>query len=195
MRHQYAAPGTYTVTVTATDAAGEQATASRVVEVAATPVVPVPVPVVPVTPAADTKAPLLTDVEVLPKRVRRGRAATLRFSTDEPALVTVTVTRRVSGVRRGGRCVASRAKTRAKRCTRAVTVRTVSAPFAKGYGTLKLSTKKLPLGKLRVYLTATDAAGNNSAPVSRRLTVKRRCPAIGGRRRSQPGRHAQEELS
>ena len=149
VRHQYAAAGTYTVTVTATDGAGEQSTATRVVEVAApAPVTPV-TPTTPVTPA-DTTAPLLSAVKASPSRVRRGRSVTLRFTTSEAALVAVKITRR-------GR-----------------KPRTISASFAAGAGKLKLSTKKLPLGKLRLSVVATDAAGNKSAAVVRRLVVRRR---------------------
>ncbi|MEA2466789.1 MAG: Internalin domain, partial [Thermoleophilaceae bacterium] len=43
-----------------------------------------------------------------------------------------------------------------------------------GANTVKLSTRKLPPGRYTLAITATDAAGNASAPAHAKVTVKRR---------------------
>jgi hypothetical protein len=124
--HEYAHPGNYEVRVTATDAVGRTATATRHITV-----VPPPPPAL--------ERPVLTRLRLRPAafcvassgrhtartRTCRGRTgASVRFRLDASARVTFTVERRTTGRRVRGRCVrATRTNQSAKRCTRNVLVR------------------------------------------------------------------------
>jgi hypothetical protein len=75
----------------------------------------------------------------------RGKPTTVRFSLSEDAQVRI----------------ATGAKTRA------------TLAGHTGANTVKLSAKKLPPGKYTLSITATDAAGNASAPAQAKVKVKR----------------------
>jgi plastocyanin len=105
-------------------------------------------------PPPDTTPPALTGVSAKGGRVcPRGkkhckpRPTSVGFTLSEDATVILKV--------------AHRAKA------------TVSKELRAGKHVLKLSTRKLPVGKWTVSITATDGAGNTSAPVKRSVTVKR----------------------
>ncbi len=146
VRHVFARPGTHTVRATATDALGQRTTVERAVEVAAA---PRPLPPGPVAPIAsrDLTAPVLSNVRLAAKRVRRGRTASLRFAVDEAATVRLVLKRKVG------------------------TARTISSRMAAGARRLKISTRRLKPGRYRLTLVATDAAGNASRPATATLTV------------------------
>jgi hypothetical protein len=83
----------------------------------------------------------------VPARVRSGRGARLSFSLDEAATVAVELQRALAGRREGRACRRpSRRNRRGRRCTRHVRV---------------------------ARLTATDAAGNRSAPQTASFSVRR----------------------
>lgn len=111
-------------------------------------------------PVPDTTKPVLSKVN-LKGRLRARKGGTLGFSLSEAAKVEVVVARLVK--RKG--------KTKARR------LGTLSKAAAAGAGTIKLPKKiggtRLRRGKLRLTLTATDAAGNRSAAVRRQVRVKR----------------------
>jgi fungalysin metallopeptidase (M36)/proprotein convertase P-domain-containing protein len=123
-------------------------------------------------------APELGEARVtLARAGKRGtrRRASFSFAVSEPAEVTATVTRAVPGIRNGGRCVAvpKRRLPGAKSCTRRLPAAqgTVALPTA-GRGTLRLPAAGLGKGRYTATLTAVDAAGNASAPVIVRFTVR-----------------------
>ena len=103
------------------------------------------------------------------------RRASFSFTVSEPAKVTAVLTRATPGIREGKRCVAPprRRPRGVKPCTRKLPAAkgTVALPAA-GRGTLRLSAAGLGKGRYTATLTAIDAAGNASAPVVVRFTVK-----------------------
>lgn len=150
-----------------------------------------------VAPVVDRTAPRLTRVSVTNRRFRigakrtatsaqaRARAkvgTTFRFTLSEAATVTIALERARPGRRRGSRCVASTpalVKARAKRCDRFVsagtlTRRRVPAGAKRVAFSGRVGAKKLPLGRYRASLRATDAAANRSAVVRTTFTVVRR---------------------
>ena len=112
---------------------------------------PAPVPV------ADTAAPVLSNVELTPKRLPTGVGARLRVASTEPARLVGVVQRRRNGE-----------WTRAG--TKSWTVRG-GANTRKFYG--RTAQARLRSGRYRVLFVATDAAGNASAEVRRRFQVDR----------------------
>jgi hypothetical protein len=141
-------------------------------------------------PDLDTTAPLLAGARVTNRVFARTRAATpvnarakrgtaFVYRLSEAAVVTIKVQRRVAGRRKGGRCVKpTRKLARAKRCnryvaagklTRAGVPGKVSVPFSG-----RIGRRALPLGNYRATLTATDLAGNRSAPSRVTFRIVRR---------------------
>jgi hypothetical protein len=142
--HAFGAAGAFAATVTATDAAGNTATAGGQVSVPAV--------------VRDTIAPVFTARPAV-----RGAAITFRLS--EAANVVATVTRSAKGVRKGKRCVAppKRKHKKSKSCTRQVAVATLRGTFKAGSGTLTLPAKvRGKRGTYRITLTVTDSAGNTT---------------------------------
>ena len=137
------------------------------------PPAPVPPGVVPpgaTPPSADRTAPVLGALRLVGK-LRRGRTASARTTISENATLSVRVERVTSGRRSGKRCRTG--LRRGKRCSIFRLLGTVRATGRAGAVTLRLPArikkKALALGRHRLTVTATDAAGNRSAV--RRLTV------------------------
>lgn len=110
-------------------------------------------------------------VEVRLGKPRDGgrRRAEFRFSLSEPAKVRVYVTRSVTGIRRGRRCVAGGGR-RGKCCHRRVAVRSDVVLFRSGGPvTVTLRGRGLSRGRYRARFMATDAAGNRSVPRLKRF--------------------------
>ena len=118
-----------------------------------------PPPPPPPPDSSDRTPPVLSGVSLKPKRVRRGKARmpVLGLSLSESAKVRVTVQR----------C-------RNRRCTKRTTRKRVTADVAAGRAKLKLDVRRLPAGRYRVSVTATDTAGNVSKAVRVSLTIARR---------------------
>lgn len=161
--HAYAAPGRYTVTVTASDAAGNQTAASRVVEV----VTAIPVGGAPPV-LLDRTPPALA--RVLGSGARRGKRVSVRFSLDEPSSVLLRLQRVRKGVLRGGRCRTARAARRqgGRACVRRVTVDRLELRAGAGETVRALGKRALLAGRYRVTISARDAAGN----AAKRAVVK-----------------------
>ncbi|MEO6509872.1 MAG: PKD domain-containing protein [Nocardioides sp.] len=152
--HTYAAPGSYTVTATATDASGNATTRTAGIVVAAAPVVVTP-------PPAATPQPALTGVKLTKKTIHvvgsvdKPRATKLKLTLNTDAQVTVKVKR-----------------------TKKVDGKTVKAKVVKsltqGAGAVKLTSKvggkKLPPGTYQVTVTAKNVAGT-SKPVVVKLKI------------------------
>jgi hypothetical protein len=140
--HTFSSPGPATVTVTATDGAGNTTQQTRVVAVAAPP-----------GPAADRTPPSIGKVSLTHKRFRAGRGATaLRLTLSERATLVVTVKR--------GRVVRGtvvRASARAGAVKQAI-----GARFAG---------QKLRPGLYTATVAAIDGAGNRSKTHSVKFRV------------------------
>lgn len=176
LTHTFAAAGTYTVAVTATDAAGNTASATRQVTISA--------------PTAADAAPVISDprlsrsrfavaaAKAAARRPKPARGATLTYRLSKPATVTGSITRTARGWRSGARCVARRPKTgRARRCTRTLQAGSLSLPGAAGVTstafTGRVGRKALKPAAYSLTLTAKDAAGRRAAPVALRFTIVR----------------------
>jgi Tol biopolymer transport system component len=107
----------------------------------------------------DRIAPLLTRVRLERKRFRRARGTRLRFRSSEAGTLRVVV----QSVRRHG------GRVRARR------IGTLQRQIAAGPGRValrgRIGRRALRLGKYRLRVSATDAAGNRSRTVTRRFTV------------------------
>lgn len=176
--HTYAQPGTYTVTVTATDALGNQTTNTYSVAVTAPP-----------PPPPKFTAPKLSAVGQTARRWRESRprhhvhgkqvpvGTAFRFTLDQPATVTLAFTKSAPGRRVAGRCVASTKKNRHKHaCRRTIGVGRLTVTGKKGAN--KLSFKgslpkhgKLPPGTYSVTITATNSAHQSSKPATLTFTI------------------------
>lgn len=189
--HTYSAPGSYAVTLWVADGVGKSDAIRKTVVVGATPdpeptatpeptttpepsatPAPLPGPGGPSEPTLDRTAPKLSFS--LPQTLRRGQTARVRTTVDSPATLRLVLTRPTAGRLVRGKCVAQTRGTRtARRCTRAVTLATVSRQVPAGSTTVALPrTSSLPRGRYTLTVTATDAAGNVSSPRALKLTVK-----------------------
>jgi PKD domain len=98
-------------------------------------------------------------------------AVRFRFRLSERARVRIAIQRGVAGRRKGRRCVApGRARPRAKRCTRWVTITTLRSRAAPGPNSIRFAGKvrgrALRPGRYRGLALATDSVGNPSRPRS-----------------------------
>jgi hypothetical protein len=167
---------------------GPSGTAIADVAVSSQVLVPQPQPQ-PQPPAPDP-APVLSALSVTnrsfapvgARSTRRGarvaRGTTFRFMLSEGARVRIAFERKTTGRKVGGRCVAA-TPTRRKRpkCTRLVSVGSISATGVAGRNSVKFSgrirNRPLPRGSYRASLTATDSAGQRSAVRTVSLRVVR----------------------
>jgi hypothetical protein len=182
----YAAGGTFTATLTATDAVGNASTATRSITVA------------PKKPGGggggggshpDVVAPTLSATSLTNKTFavnRKGKAekavaaaakrgTTIRFTLSEAAKVRVLIESATSGRKVGKTCAKPTRKNRkAKRCTRYRRSGAFDVAGTKGANrhafSGRIGAKSLKPGRYRATLTATDAAGNRSA--AKRLSFK-----------------------
>lgn len=135
---------------------------------------PVTTPAPPVAGAPDRTAPKVTSAALAATTVRRGRSTTLRLRLDGPASIVVRLERERTGRRAGGRCSAT--ARRGARCTLGTLVRTLRATGATGESRVAIATRfsgrTLAVGRYRLVIVATDAAGNRSAARTVRLRVR-----------------------
>ena len=139
----------------------------------------------------DTIRPAISRLSLRPSRfAARSRGTTLltrgsggtrvRFRLSEAAKVRFTVARASKGRRSGRSCVKpTRRNRRAKSCTRYLAMRGgVSKAFEAGTRgvrfTGRVRNKRLKVGRYRLRLRATDAAGNSSPTVSRAFRIRKR---------------------
>jgi hypothetical protein len=164
-------PGTPTVTVTATDGAGQTASATRTVAVSAfsvsgTAVVPsrFAVAAAPTAQSGRRRAPLGTAI---------------RFRLNAPADVRVAIERPAAGRRSRGRCVRpTRALRRARRCTRWLQVgRLTRAGRPAGANSVRftgrIGRRALALGRYRAVVSAAEG-GQAATARAVNFTVVRR---------------------
>jgi PKD domain len=170
--HKWATPGTYTLTATATDGAGNTAAVSARVVV------------------ADRTAPVISNASLAHRsfavgsgttavsarkraaRHRRpARGTAIRFTLSEPATVTLTITHAVQGKRSGKRCVATHSRhiAKHKRCMLTKSAGTlVRHSVAAGADRVafsgRIGHRKLKPGAYELRIDATDPAGNQAKP-------------------------------
>jgi hypothetical protein len=171
VQHAYARAGTFTATVTATDAVGNTVSRSGTVQV------------------LPTGGPVLSAVSLTHKAFRVGRSrtavsarrrarrapvgTTFRFTLDRAASVRIAFARPARGLRSGRRCVRPSRRlrgARARRCTRLVAVRPAltragraganSVPFSGRIG-------RRALAPGRYVATLTASANGRAGPPSR----------------------------
>jgi hypothetical protein len=171
--HAYAAPGTFSAAVSATDSLGNASSASGSVTVTAAAGPPPP------GGGDKTKPVFRGKVKVKPSKVKRGKKATISFDLSEAAKLKATLTRKARGVKKGKRCVKPPRKRKRgqKRCTRNAGAGSFNGKASKaGPGKLtlpaKLRGRKLAAGRYTLRLVATDAAGNRSKPALAPFSVK-----------------------
>jgi hypothetical protein len=141
--HAFGEPGAATVTVTATDEAGNTTSQSRAVAVQA-------------TPPAETVKPTVSRVKLTNTRFRVAKAApagtALRLRVSERSTLAIAIAR--SKIVRGTLVRAG------------VAPGTVSVPFSG-----RLGRTALPAGSYTATITAIDGAGNRSRAVIARFTI------------------------
>ena len=142
--HVYAAGGTYTVRVTATDGSGNATTLTRTITVASALV-------------KDATAPVLSGARLKPGRLPTGVGAALLLTSSENGSLAGVVQRKRDG------------KWRPVGTKRWFVQ--AGANTEKFYG--KTSEQRLRTGRYRVLLTGTDPAGNTSATTTIRFRVDR----------------------
>jgi hypothetical protein len=179
--HAYGAPGTFTVTVSGVDAVGNATSATGSVAIAAPPQSLAPAP----TALKITGARLSHPRFRVSKRSTAVSAAakppqgtSFLFTLSQPAKLQITFRHSVAGLRSGRRCVAPTAKLRrrrAKRCTRVVTVGTLTRAREPGGAdhvdfSGRIGSKALAPGAYQAVLVAS-ANGLTSPSVALPLTV------------------------
>lgn len=135
------------------------------------PTLATPPPAAPVPPR--TAAPGLSAVALRPARARAGTAVRIRLRLDRDATVRIGLQRLTDGRRKGRRCVApAKAARKAKRCARAVPVRSITRELTAGAGTVTLPRAFAPRtpGRYRITVQAT-ADGRASRTTMRSLTI------------------------
>ena len=177
--HAYAAPGRYEVQVTLTDGAGNTASATRAVDVAAPAV------------ATDVLAPGVTGYRVGARRFSVTRTATpvdavasavprgtsFTYTLSEAARGRLTIARAEKGVRVGRACrkrtrkllaELKRKKQRVRNCTRYVRAGVLTRTSRQGANRVafsgRIGRRALKVARYRATLVATDGAGNASPP-------------------------------
>lgn len=178
-------PGSYTFTVSATNAAGQSEVSPPSDPVAVTG----PAPSTTAAPAP-TPAPTLRAGHFRvthrrfavagAKKARRAhrlpRGTTFAFELSGPAMARITIARRLPGAKRGKRCVAPHGKPR-RHCTRDRTVGTLSRAARAGTDKVpfggRLKGHPLHPGTYRATLTATSSDGARSEPLSLSFVVVR----------------------
>jgi len=145
-------------------------------EVLPTPQPPVPPPAPPPPPDLPPALSALSVTRRTFAAVGKTRAAatrvprgtTFRFTLSEAARVRVVFARKTAGRRVGGRCLAATpARRKRAKCTRYVTVGSISVSAVAGRNSVKFSGRlkgrALASGAYRASFTATDAAAQRSA--------------------------------
>ena len=128
------------------------------------------------TPPPDATPPAISAAGFAKSIVKAGtKSVAFRFTLSEAGSAKLVLSRRSPGRRRGASCVKPTRKLRkAKRCTRLVPVRTATSSATAGQNTLRLRVRGLRVGRYVATLTVSDAAGNNAAPIRRKLRIVKR---------------------
>ena len=133
----------------------------------------------------DTTPPTLSGLTLthktfaVAKRKPPPKGTTVRFNLSEAASVTLTVTQRRPGRRKGKRCVAPTRKLRhAKHCPRTARLGSFTRSENAGAAIVsfngRLRGSALRPGSYRLTLSPTDLAGNHGSPHSVKFTIVKR---------------------
>jgi hypothetical protein len=179
------APGTYSCRVSASNQAGSSAQTSAGVSVSAA----LPAPLPPVSPLI---VPVLSGVSqshsvwrlgsglASISRARRAPVGTrFAFTLNEAATARLTFTQKARGRRVGKSCVTPSLRNSHKRkCSRTIIAGTLSLVGHSGADAVNFqgrisSSRRLARGRYTVTITATDAAGQQSAPSTLSFTIVR----------------------
>jgi PKD repeat protein len=176
--HTFLAAGPHTVTVTATDSAGNASSRSGTVFVTAAPGGANPRP----TLAKVRESHAVFRVGAKPTAIAAAHkrppiGTTFRFSLDRPATVTITISRSDPGRRSGKRCVKPTAKlAHNKRCTRSVRAGVLTRDGKQASNTVAFSgrvgRRALKPGSYVATFVAT-AGSSSSSPKSLRFKIVR----------------------
>jgi streptogramin lyase len=128
----------------------------------------------------DTKAPVVTGVRMsttkvlvgkdrTPVKITRKTGTTISYSLSEAARVSLRIERALSGRKSGKRCVKPKRSLRhKKKCTRYKRSGTLTRSGKKGknrhHFSGRIGKKALKVGRYRLSILATDAAGNKAKP-------------------------------
>ncbi len=179
--HTYAAPGNYTVTLSSVDAFGNVSSTSTIVTI---------------SPARETRVsntllpPTLSGVRLTNKRFRVAKrdtaltatrtpaATSFHFTLSAAASLTIAITRTAAGFREGRDCVRPNvrlARAHAKRCTRTLTVGTLTrANELQGTDSVgfsgRIGSSALVPHDYKAILTASNSTGRSS-PVTLAFVV------------------------
>ncbi len=197
LTHTFATPGSYTVTVTARDAAGDASTATRTINVAPAPNTPTgqtPTGQTPTgqTPTGQTPSdqtpPVISALKVTNARFRISRVSTAALAArhktpigtaftlnlSERSTLRLAIVGRLPGRKAGKRCVIDR-----KHGTRCSTVVSPGPIVRSGRGpgqvaipfSGRVGSRTLPPGSYLAMFTAVDNAGADSTPKTVRIAV------------------------
>jgi len=113
------------------------------------------------------------------KAKRHKKGTTFRYTVSEPATVKIVIAQRVSGRRRGKRCVVSTRKLRhARKCGRMITKGTLTRTSHRGANRVafsgRIGSKALAPGRYQATLIATDVAKHASRPKTIFFTIVKR---------------------
>ncbi len=109
-------------------------------------------------------------------KLRHKRGTAFKYSLSEAASIKIVVTERVSGKRRGRSCVAPIRKLRkARKCTRTITLGTLTRISHRGANTVafsgRIGSRALKPGRYQARITAIDTARHSSRPQTLTFTI------------------------
>jgi hypothetical protein len=176
--HAYGAPGSYTVSVTSTDSAGNSSTDSRVVNVTATGAGG-PGPVAPTVSGAKQTNKTWRVGSKLPTTARKKApvGTTFKFNLSAPAQVKLDFTKQVSGRKVKGKCVKPTSRNRkSPKCKRTLSAGVLSVKGKQGANSVAFQgrltkRKKLKPGRYTLVITATSSDGLTSKPVKLKFKI------------------------
>jgi len=175
-----AAVGTHVLSATATDNAGLTSTSRLTYVVEAAPPTPpsATAPKGTTPPAIVRLSPPVLSAFTGPATARAGKPVVFSLDLDRAASVTFTLSRRASGRKVRGKCVApARRNRRAARCTRLTTIGSFTAALTAGKRKAtfsgRLKGRALTPGSYRITAVPKGADGRPGGPAARSFVVRR----------------------
>jgi PKD domain-containing protein len=179
--HTFSAAGQHTITVTATDSAGNEVSQSAGMTVTAPPSKGTAGSAIPSVSGVRQSATVWREGNQLARFSRAKHkppvGTTFSFTLNMTATARFDFTQRASGRKVAGKCVAQTKRNRRKaKCTRTLTLGTLSFAAHAGANTVRFQgrlsrTRKLKPGHYTLLITATSSSGGRSAPQSLSFTI------------------------